>query len=599
MIKICTVFLVLLLFSVYSFSQEKRIVILHTNDMHSRLTGFSPESSYTPLSPNDDRTVGGFARIATIIRDEKARSGQTTIAVDAGDFLMGTLFHTLEESTGFELPLMKKMGYDVVALGNHEFDFGISSLTNILTRSAAAGSIPDILLGNAVFSQNNPADDALEALYGKGILRRSVIITADGVKIGFFSLLGKDASAVAPKAKPITFTDIISYSEKAVKELRSAGCDIVICVSHSGVSKDKNGNWAGEDAELAAKVRGIDLVISGHTHTKLDKALTVNGVPVVQTGEYGEFVGKVVFTGDKSGYKLESYELLPVDDRITGNKIIDEEVRKQEEKISERRLRARGLDYSEPIAEIPVTLECNSQGKLDESVLGPLVADALYWYINKNSAGGVDMSMISAGVIRDRMLPGVQSVADIFRVVPLGSGSDSIPGYALSRLYVTGRELKNIIEVLLVAQKSNSDYHCFFSGVSVDYDPSRGLLKKLSRIELVSADGKTRNVNFSKKDKTLYSVAANSYMLQFIGIIKKKTHGIVNVVPKNSRGEKVTDMSTAVIDIDEKQQGIQEGKEWLALVSYFSQMKDKNGNSLPDLDDRYLKPVSNFKVVKK
>jgi len=86
---------------------EKKITIIHTNDLHSRLTGYAPESAYSPLTVNDDNTIGGFARIAAIIKAEKENNIGTTLAIDAGDFLMGTLFPSLEIKTGFQLRLMK------------------------------------------------------------------------------------------------------------------------------------------------------------------------------------------------------------------------------------------------------------------------------------------------------------------------------------------------------------------------------------------------------------------------------------------------------------------------------------------------------------
>ena len=106
----------------------KKIVILHTNDLHSHITGCAPESDYTPLIVNDDNTRGGFARIASIFKEEKGGEGEITLILDGGDFLMGTLFQGVELTTGFQLPLMKKMGYDVVAIGNHEFDWGPDKL---------------------------------------------------------------------------------------------------------------------------------------------------------------------------------------------------------------------------------------------------------------------------------------------------------------------------------------------------------------------------------------------------------------------------------------------------------------------------------------
>ncbi len=122
------------------------------------------------------------------------------------------------------------------------------------------------------------------------------MITKDGIKFGFFSLMGVVADDNAAYAPPVTFAKQVPAAKKLVKELRNEGCDIVICLSHSGVSTGKSGDWSGEDVELAEKVKGIDIIISGHTHTKLDKPIIVNGVPIVQAGEYGQNVGKLSLT---------------------------------------------------------------------------------------------------------------------------------------------------------------------------------------------------------------------------------------------------------------------------------------------------------------
>jgi 5'-nucleotidase/UDP-sugar diphosphatase len=291
--KLGTALSILLMLSISIAAQnEREIVILHTNDLHSHLTGYAPESAYTPLSVNDDKTTGGFARIAAIIKDEKNKNSGTTLVLDAGDFLMGTLFQGLETKTGFQLRLMKTMGYDAVCIGNHEFDYGPEKLAEILSSSVRGGEIPPVLLSNAVFDKEKPEDDALENLFNTGVVGRKYILERDNLKIGFFSLLGKVAVEDAAFAPPVTFSKQIPVAKKMVKELRAEDCDIIICLSHSGVCKDRNNNWDGEDVELAKKVKGIDVVISGHTHTKLDKPIIVNGVPVVQTGAYGQYVGK-------------------------------------------------------------------------------------------------------------------------------------------------------------------------------------------------------------------------------------------------------------------------------------------------------------------
>ena len=179
----------------------------------------------------------------------------------------------------------------------------------------------------------------------------------------------------------------------------------------------------------------------------------------------------------------------------------------------------------------------------------------------------------------------------------LGSGQDNVPGYALSRMYVTGKELKSILEILQVAYKSSPDDYCYYSGIRVVFDSEGGLLKKIKKIDIVHPDGKLVNVDFSKKNRTLYSLTANSYMLDFMGIIKKMSFGLVNVIPKDESGNRVKEMKALVIDMDEGRDGVQEGKEWLALAEYLGSMKDTNGNGIPDIDKKYAVPLKCFYPV--
>ena len=594
MIKISVFFLFLVLMLPITGQTVKKITILHTNDLHSRLTGYAPESAYSPLTINDDNTKGGFARIGAIIKAEKESNTGTTLAIDAGDFLMGTLFPSLEINTGFQLRLMKAMGYDAVGIGNHEFDFGPEWLAGFISTSDRKGEIPSLMISNAMFDKKDGRDDALEKLFSDNLLGRKLIITKDGIRIGLFSILGKDADRVAPKAAPVTFAKQSSFAKKIVKELKSEKCDIIICVSHSGLVKDKDGAWGGEDFELARAVKGINLIVGGHSHTRLDQPLIVNGIPIVQTGEFGQFVGRLSLIYSDGNLRVDSYKLIPVDDKIVGDKNINQLIEEQKERISTEILKPLGMDYDKPVAETDFILEGNDMGDYVNSNLGPIVADAIHFYVNNHGGKGTDVSMVAAGVLFDKILPGIQTAPDIFRVMPLGSGKDDVPGYPLSRLYVTGKELKSILEILQVAYKSSPDNYCYYSGLRVEYDPERGLLKKISKIEIVHSDGSVADVDFLKKNKSLYSITANSYMLEFIGIIKKMSFGLINVVPKDAAGNWVKDMKMAVIDMDENREGVQEGKEWLALIEFLGSMKDTNGNGIPDIDKKYAGPVKCF-----
>jgi 5'-nucleotidase / UDP-sugar diphosphatase len=592
--KHIALFLSLMLVNNLFGQNEKRITILHTNDLHSRLTGFAPESAYTPLVINNDKTRGGFARIASVIKSEKGKTSGTTLVLDAGDFLMGTMFTPLEPGSGFQLTLMKKMGYDAVAAGNHEYDYGPDKLGEIIRSSASNGEIPTLLAGNAVFDLKDPADDNYEKLFSDKLLARKLVLSKDGIKFGIFSLLGEDAERVAPNASPVTFAKRTKFAKKMVKELQNEGCEVIICISHSGIEKDKKGEWSGEDTELARKVKGLDLIVGGHSHSRLDKPLIINGIPIVQTGEFGQNLGKASFLYDGKTLRLESYELIAIDDSLPGDEEINSLIEARKEKVTSDILSPHGLSYDKPVAESDFIIEGNDGGDFINSNLGPAVVDAIHYYVNKHSTTGTDISMVAAGMLFDKIVPGIQTAPDLFRVMSLGSGKDNVPGYPLSRLYVTGKELKSIIEILLVAYKSSPDNYCYYSGVRVDYDPEKGLLRKIKKIEIVHPDGSSKLVDFSKKNKALYSVTANSYMLQFIGIIKKSSFGLINVVPKDAQGNPVKDMTKAVIDMDEKRAGIQEGKEWLALVEFFGSMKDINGNGIPDIDKKYSVPVRSF-----
>ena len=579
------------LFSILAVNAQdgKKLVILHTNDFHSHLQGYAPESAYTPLIADGDKTVGGFSRIAGIISKVKAENPGSTLVLDAGDCLMGTLFASLEPATGFQLNLMKKAGYDVVALGNHDFDFGPLAFAGTVKAAAARGGLPVMLLGNGVTDPEDTADDMFEEVMRDGLIVPYIITERDGIKTGIFSLMGKDADESAPYAPPVKFDKIIPSARKLVKILRKEGCDVVICLSHSGITKDKNGGWSGEDVKLAQKVKGIDLIISAHTHILLQEPIVVKGIPIVLAGGAGSHVGRVDLNVINGKVSLEKYFPIPVNDAVVADATVQAAIDAQKLEIDSKILAPLGYEYGEPVVTAPYTLIYDETRDGSESNLGPLVADAIWYYMNSDGPG-TDIAMVAAGVLRDPIMPGTQSIADVFRVMSLGSGSDNVPGYPLSRLYVTGRELKNIIEVLIMSSASTPSHFCYYSHLRIEYDPKGGIFKKVKKLELTDLKGNVTPISTSKEDNRLYSIVANSYMLDFVGIIKKQSFGLINVVPKDQNGNQVTDMDKAVVDFNKSQPGIQEGKEWLALVKFFQQLKPAEVGGIPVIPQYYEKP---------
>ncbi|MDD4150911.1 MAG: 5'-nucleotidase C-terminal domain-containing protein [Bacteroidales bacterium] len=154
---------------------------------------------------------------------------------------------------------------------------------------------------------------------------------------------------------------------------------------------------------------------------------------------------------------------------------------------------------------------------------------------------------------------------------------------------MTGNELKKLMELLIVAGKMKPSYYCYFSGVEVEYDSNKRLFKKIKSIKIGG-----NKIDLAKKNETFYSLTANSYMLEFVGEIRSMTLGLVKIKPKDKRGIAIIDNQSCWIDFDLNKQGIQEGKEWMALVKFVQSFPDTNGNKIPDFPDKYRKPILRF-----
>ena len=189
---------------------DRSFTILHSNDWQSRLLGFGPNNEYSPATLNDDDTVGGVARLATLLRERRAAAeGEAVLLLDGGDFTMGTLFHTIAREMGSELRLMTELGYDAAVIGNHEFDFRPAGLAAMIgaAHRAEGDALPALLSSNLRFAAASKADDSLQAHYDAGRILPYRLIERGGIRFGLFGLLGNNAVAVSPMIKPVTFAD--------------------------------------------------------------------------------------------------------------------------------------------------------------------------------------------------------------------------------------------------------------------------------------------------------------------------------------------------------------------------------------------------------
>jgi 5'-nucleotidase len=481
--------------------------ILHTNDLHSNFIGLAPALDYTPSTPNNDATRGGFERLATLIAQRQAaRQDQGPVLVlDAGDYSMGTAFAAATRETGGELQLLSCMGYDATTLGNHDFDLGPDGAAGSIAMAAAAGRIPAVVASNSDFAANDPALAGLQRLSKDGVIRRYTVIERGGIRFGIFGVLGKEAQFYTGGAGAVKFADPVETAREMVKRLRETEkADVIIALSHGGLEKGKDGRYTdGEDVRLAVAVPGIDVVIGGHSHTELHEPIMANGrTPVVQTGKYAENLGELVISIDGDKLTVDSFRLYPIDATIAGNPPIGEEIGKFKKTVTEVVFAPRGYSIDQPLAMVPHDIPNTFTDIAAGTVLANLCTDA-FRSATKADIGFTANGMMRAGFTRGKS--GIQTVYDVFALAPLGAGVlDPTADSALVTGYFTGQELKHLLEFLLVENPAHpGEYFPRASGMRFRYDPSRPTFDVVTAIEIGDLDRGYSAIDISGQDARL------------------------------------------------------------------------------------------------
>ncbi len=571
-------------------ADAEQLTILHTNDWQSRLLGFGPNSAYSPQTTGDDDTIGGIARLAALIASRRSAATGPVVLLDGGDITMGSLFHTVTRQTGAELQLMAMLDYDAVTLGNHEFDFRPDGLADMIEAARAGAGCPPIVATNLVFSDTHPGDDRLAALSAAGAIRPWMLVERAGLKIGLIGVLGESGYEVIGQADPVTISDPIATIQQTARLLRDEkGADVVLLMSHSGVELDADDplGWGGEEVDFARQIPELDAVIGGHSHTPLHEPIMVEGRPVVQAGSEGRFLGELVLEQDDAGWAVSSYTLHAVDDTIQGDPEISSFIDDIKDIVTDTMLSPQGYAFSQPLAETDVHLKRS----FDAHALGNHVTDAF------REAAKADMAFTGNGTIRDELRPGVQWVSDLFRVSSLGIGVvDESPGYPLVKMYVTGEDLKSVLEFLLVGYQLKGDsYYPRISGAQVTYNNHRVMFDRVAEVRFGDdASGYTEVAELSAE--TLYSVAVTSYVAGFFPTVQETSFGLLSVTPRDAAGQPVSDLSTLLIDDDPETPGVQELKAWRSLLQYLSSFPDRDGDGVADIP--YEGAVSGVRLIR-
>lgn len=551
---------------------SQTVTILFTHDLHDN---FLPVES---VQDGKMQYVGGYARLHSAIKAVREQE-QNVLLVDAGDYSMGTPFQTIFQTDSPELRLMGRMGYDAVTLGNHEFDYRAEGLADSLQAAVNSGDpLPQIVQTNMTYpvDESGNLTDSLEhlkqSMEGYGA-KEYTMIERNGIKVGIFGVMGADSASKAPMSE-VQFEDEVTHAKRVVEILKQEGAELILCLSHSGTWADKS---ESEDEILAKKVPDIDVIISGHTHSKLEQPIIIGDTIIVSGGSYGENLGKINISKQEDAWTLLNYELLPVNDTFPEDNNITGQIQNYKMVVEDRYFSLFQKSYDEVIARAPFSFPSltDMYRVHNESTLGNLISDGFIYTVKEVEGEAYEpiaAAIVPIGTIRGSIPEGDITTADAFSISSLGIGADKLPGYPLISAYLTGKELKTICEVDASVAPLMEDAQLYMSGMNYSFNPNRLIFNKVTDTSLVNEKGDLEEID----DKKLYRIVVGLYSAQMLSVVGEKSFGLLSIVPKTKEGTPITDFEKYILH-DGKGNEI---KEWYALAQYLQSFEKEDGVSV-------------------
>ena len=553
--------------------------IVFTHDTHSHL------NTFTTVVDGLETELGGFARMDTLIEAQRAQNPDTLV-IDGGDFSMGTLIQTVFETQAAELRMLGYLGCDVTTLGNHEFDYRSKGLANMLTSAQASGdAVPAMVVCNVDWDTmeaegltegQQRLKDAFTA-YG---VSDYTVLEKGGVDIAVVGVFGKDALACAPTCE-LKFEDPIEAVKQTVADIKAnEDVDMIVCVSHSGTWEDES---KSEDELLAKAVPDLDLILSGHTHTEIEKPIQHGSTYVVSCGEYGKNLGELTLTQQADGrWAMSAYELIPITSDIAVHAATQQTIDSFMDTVDTDYLARFGYTKDQVLAEndIVFSTQKDLENIHEEHNLGDIIADA-YVYAVENAADydgvPVDLAVVPSGTVRDTYARGDITVEQVFNSFSLGIGADGVPGYPLISVYLTGREIRTAAEIDASVSDFMTTARLYCSGLNFTYNPHRLLLNRVTDVCLED-DGQ----RVALEDDKLYRIVADLYSGQMLSAVTDMSYGILAIVPKYADGTPITDFEDVIITENGR-----ELKAWDSIARYMASFADTDGDGIANVPAYY------------
>ena len=433
----------------------EKIQILTVNDFHGALM--------------EDGKNPGAAKLAAFIFQQKALYPDTTLILSAGDMFQGTMDSNLLYGAP-DISVMNYLGFDAMALGNHEFDWGIDKI-NVRQLQA-----------NFPFMAANIIDKKT----GKPVTFciQTTIIKRGNVNIGLIGYATQETPATTNpnNVAQYSFTDPAATANKYARELRKQGADIIIVLSHMGSSQDDKGVVSGEAADFAEAIRGVDLIVSGHTHLIVNGV--VNDIPIIQASFNGRAVGDIVFDYSAATHKVINLSTKVYDrDAIvsmTPNVNVASMLGKELGDTATVKNRVIGTAVSALDNKL-------TYGVATQTLMGEFVTDIM------RSASGTDIAFTNIGGLRAGLNSGSITLGAVYQVLPFDN--------TIVTCEMTGSQVLQVLNYAIDSAKIGSVQ---FSGLKVVYDSTRAAGNKIVSVAL--ANGKALEA------KAYYKVATNDFM---------------------------------------------------------------------------------------
>lgn len=562
-------------------SEEKKIDVMFLHDTHSHLNEFAT------VEDGKTQVLGGFAKIKTLINEQKEKNPDTLL-LDAGDFSMGTLIQVVFEEEASEIRMLGELGMDATTLGNHEFDYKAKGLANMMNNAVASGdALPAMVVCNvdwtAMEATGLTEDQKLlkDAFDNYGV-KEYIVVTKNDVDIAITGVFGEDCLDCVPNC-PLAFKNPVEAVKETVAEIQEKeDVDMIVCVSHSGTWEDED---KSEDEILAKSVPELDLIISGHTHTKLDQPIQHGNTYIVSASEYGKYLGNLSMTQKKDGrWKMDDYELITVDEDIEANAETQAKVDALMAMVDSKYLEQFGYTTDQILCTNDIEFATSGEvgSKHTEMNLGSIMADSYTYAVAKfdtTDTRPVDVAVVPAGVIRDTYAKGNITTENVFNSFSLGIGEDGIPGYPLISIYLTGEELKIAAEIDASISDLMSSARLYTDGLYWNYNPNRMILNKVTDVYLCDASEERVEI----EDDKLYRVVTDFYTSQMLGGVTDLSYGLLSIVPKFADGTPVENYEDAVILTKDGK----ELKAWAAIAEYMSSFEDTDNDGIGNVPAKY------------